>query len=1028
LDYATSQQLPIIWYRFDEGDADPATFFYYLRESMERLCSAHSTLPLLTPEYLAGLIPFTRKFFRAFNNLYTGKAIIVFDNYQDVPATADLHQFLPVGLMELGLNFTIFVASRQKPPYSYARLLLQPDMKQFGWNALKLDRKETYDICRAKLNGEPQSSLVDRYYEVSDGWISGLLLLLEKGINIDNVATIDIGQHDEIFNYFAGEIFRNLDDDTRKFLLYTSLFPKYNVSMAEKLLPGVDAGGICEYLVSHNYFTMRIDEPQPAYEYHPLFRAFLQKTAAQEISPKQLAGLHKNAVDILVEIDHINDAANLAITSENWEALTNIILGNAQELIEQGRYSLLHNWTSSLPELERDNNYWLKYWSGVAKIFIDPLSARTMLEQAYQQAYQQQDWIACAACWSDYVDTYVICWSEFFSLDPWLSDIQTLYFQIEADLPDLIRGRFCTAVFIAFMYRQPQNPHMGEWADTIRTIYLKTANNRLRLYIGAHLLMYDMWWIGDIARARALLDVLRPREAATNNDPFFNTLLSVMDAGLCWMIADNKEAINAAERGLALAADTGLTIWNTFTVAQATFGALSENDFQKAAEFIAFMQNNLQPSRYVDAAWLSYIKAWYEYALGNIRQAHAHLVHAKELIDQSGVYYFTAAVYNNLGKVLVEMGEPRQGYELIDTAATMGEAMGSATLPYLTWLFRSQLSHQAGDYNNAVACMKKSLSFARRYGLISHAWWSSEAMSQTYMLALENNVEVDYVTQIIYKRRLHPPHSASNSEIWPFPVKIYTLGRFALTIDGNAVNFEGKGRKKPFDLLKAIIAFGSQNVSDEKLSEALWPDADGDASYRSFKTTLYRLRKILAFDNVLTIQNGKISLNPHYCWVDIWSLEHLLNSLERSHELTRDELLMATDRALELYQGGFLEGENDDYWALTFRERLRSRWLRSLQSSTHALGKQGDCQRVIRLYQRALEIDPFSEELSRSLMSCYIVNGKHGEAVSLYHRCEKMLATMGLKPSAQTQNLLRLAEDGSDPAVLRKLCTACQTG
>src|SRR5215475_1832679 len=48
-----------LWYQVDEGDADVATFFYFLGLAAP---GRRRPLPLLTPEYRQGLAIFTRRF------------------------------------------------------------------------------------------------------------------------------------------------------------------------------------------------------------------------------------------------------------------------------------------------------------------------------------------------------------------------------------------------------------------------------------------------------------------------------------------------------------------------------------------------------------------------------------------------------------------------------------------------------------------------------------------------------------------------------------------------------------------------------------------------------------------------------------------------------------------------------------------------------------------------------------------------------------------------------------------------------
>ena len=95
----------------------------------------------------------------------------------------------------------------------------------------------------------------------------------------------------------------------------------------------------------------------------------------------------------------------------------------------------------------------------------------------------------------------------------------------------------------------------------------------------------------------------------------------------------------------------------------------------------------------------------------------------------------------------------------------------------------------------------------------------------------------------------------STFHTWPWPTKIFTLGRFEILIEDKPIDAT-RLQKKPLILLKALIALGGEGVGEETLSELLWPDAEGDAAYTSFRTTLFRLRRSLGSDAILCTKAG----------------------------------------------------------------------------------------------------------------------------------------------------------------------------
>ncbi len=71
---------------------------------------------------------------------------------------------------------------------------------------------------------------------------------------------------------------------------------------------------------------------------------------------------------------------------------------------------------------------------------------------------------------------------------------------------------------------------------------------------------------------------------------------------------------------------------------------------------------------------------------------------------------------------------------------------------------------------------------------------------------------------------------------------------------------------------KVLIALGGSNVAEVKITESIWPDADGDAAHQLFDTTLSRLRKLLGRADVLLNREGKLSLNKKICCLDTWAI------------------------------------------------------------------------------------------------------------------------------------------------------------
>ncbi len=173
--YLDARKLPCLWYQVDEGDADVATFFYYMGLAAKKAAPRQrKPLPLLTPEYLPGILTFSRRYFE---NLFSrlnpfahlessassrrmdtggrfkhkvgkGRFVIVFDNYQEVPEGLPFHEVLREGLSQVPDGINIILISRRDPPDAFVRLRANRLMDIIGWNELKFTLDETKGMIR----------------------------------------------------------------------------------------------------------------------------------------------------------------------------------------------------------------------------------------------------------------------------------------------------------------------------------------------------------------------------------------------------------------------------------------------------------------------------------------------------------------------------------------------------------------------------------------------------------------------------------------------------------------------------------------------------------------------------------------------------------------------------------------------------------------------------------------------------------------------------------------------------------------
>ncbi|HEX7926022.1 MAG TPA: BTAD domain-containing putative transcriptional regulator, partial [bacterium] len=235
-------------------------------------------------------------------------------------------------------------------------------------------------------------------------------------------------------------------------------------------------------------------------------------------------------------------------------------------------------------------------------------------------------------------------------------------------------------------------------------------------------------------------------------------------------------------------------------------------------------------------------------------------------------------------------------------------------------------------------------------------------------------------------------------------VRVHVLGRFLVEVDGEALALSPRGKRKPLELLKVLIALEGAQASVAEITETLWPDAEGDKGYRTFSITLNRLRGLVGHDAV-RLQGGRLSLNADLCWVDAFHFSKLV--ADAATEAGVDRVADLAGGAVALYRGPFLPGEFDLPEVLSARDRLHGQFLRLVETCGDRLAAV-NADRGMILYRRGIETDPLAESFYLRLMEQLNRQGRATEAITLYQRAERLFeSSLGSRPSPQ---LIALAE------------------
>lgn len=1020
--YLKERNLPCIWYQIDAGDGDIASLFHYMGIAARYAAPRYKKpLPHLTPEYLAGLPVFTRNFFRdLFGRLNPrspsfskgGKKrgfIIVFDNYQEAPADSLLHEVMLNGLSEIPAGINVIIAGRIQIPPVMTRLQATEALSLLDYGEIRLTAEESIGIGQLRIGKKGiNKDTILSLHEKTQGWVAGLVLMLEQ-VKARRIHDKSVGQAatQVVFDYFAGEIFQRADKTTQEFLLKTSFFPKITATAASALSGIRQAGAMLNDLVRRNYFTYRSAVEEKSYEYHPLFREFLMSRSHEAYPEGELKLLKQQAAGLLSERGEIENAAGLLKEAGDLEALIGLILKHARTLVAHGRSQTLSEWIVSVPEPLRDKMPWLLYYLGLCRVPFNPGEARRLFEQAFSLFKADDDPAGTLLAWSELVFCIFHESANFGEVTRYFKAFDSLPENLRTPLSMELEARVAACMIIGGnILPQRLRPDTAAWADRMLALLQADIDINLRLQAGVDLFIYYMWR-GLFTKAAVVMQLLNNAVKSPEARHLEQIMVKVTDAIYRWLItAEAQISLQVVQDALAEAERTGVRIWDFHLLSHGCAAALTIGDLSKAKELLGALTQLLPAARPLDKAYYYYLAAWHAIQRDDIQKAHRQLSVIKEMKDVLVMPFSKALFLLASAQVCHRIGDSAQALQDVHAAMNEAREMNSRMLEFMAQLTAAQIALDSGNEAEAVQSLRLGMAVGREEGLMNTFGWLPPVMSRLCAKALEHNIETDYVQMLIKRRGLIPPEGFM-SELWPWPIKIYTLGRFGLLIDGKPIQSSKKARKKPLEMLKVIISLGGREVREEEITDLLWPEAEGDAGHKSFEVTLIRLRRLIGNDKAIRLQRGIITLDSRYCFVDAWNFERLIRRADASwNENKQTESIQFSEKAIDRYKGNFLKEDRWQPYTLSMRERLKGKFIRSLIRTGRYYEDAGDINRAAELYQKGIEVDNLCEEIYRHLMLCYQRLGLKAEVMTAYHRCrDAMTAILNTEPSARTKEI-----------------------
>ena len=350
---------PCYWYKLDRTDRDWTFHISYLIEAISKRHKgfgrrAHSMLQQLggpgssRPGVAAYLLA-------DMHERLTEPCTFIIDDWQYVNAVTEVRGLWNQILRDAPPTCRFVFASRVKPRLQFARFKTHSGYAELRTDSLRFTEPEIAELFRDVYNDPLEPSELTELERRTEGWAASLQLVevsLRERSSPDArrefIESITATSDSDLFEFLAEEVLDQQPEETRNFLLTTSILQQITPEVAERLAGVHDGSKELLGLEHRGLFTSRLDENR--YRYHNLFRDFLERRLVAERSEAEVVGLHIHAASYFETSEQWPEAIHHYLRAGLQRQAARLIAKYGEESVAEGRLGLVDEWLRQLPE------------------------------------------------------------------------------------------------------------------------------------------------------------------------------------------------------------------------------------------------------------------------------------------------------------------------------------------------------------------------------------------------------------------------------------------------------------------------------------------------------------------------------------------------------------------------------------------------------------------------------------------------------------------------------------------------------
>jgi DNA-binding SARP family transcriptional activator len=1048
-----SDKREFAWFSASKDINNPYTFFYYLTYALKRINKEFGASTLQ-------IIDTVKQEERRFQNLsdaieeiagtfindcqqhFTSEIYFVIDDLHNINNSEWLRTSFNKLFENMPQNFHLIITSRVIPEFNLPKLSARRSLFQIKSNDLNFTIEEITNLLKNIYSLNYSDDDIKFLGNKLGGWITGIHLIIQAYGGHFNKAKFQPDDVPEnIFDFFANEIFENLENSAREFLLNTALLESLDPLVCDHILGITTSRKMINELLNKNIFIqpINLDDNPPQntstvkhYSYQDLFRKFLVSKLGELKSKEEVNSLLKKFHRYYLDINDIESAINYGLLAGEYKLAVPLIVKHFQKYFDEGKFENLWKWFDALPNnTEIEMPKLLLYKSKLFKFYLGDLEkALQYIEKAIEQIEEQNEkeltidcYIAKADILLDFgknkeviqdlsklaeVQTtpenrakilYTLGYSHFMNSDYNKSlDFLNKALEIcsEHDFKEIQLDIFTVMGYIYI--------NRGEYIKG--TFYyekiVERSNNLFKKFVSLCNLVLVCSRSGKYEKAR---DYIAAAEELFRRftTPIFEGAFLLANLSLRYDVGDFEESLELLEKINTIARKLdrkGLTYLS----------------YELMAETYYYLGKPAKSSEYLDLS-KKYFDEHNKFDMLHHSCSEAML--RKKARQLEGVDKILIEAYSFYKDNMFEENRVKMGFHLADYYQLAN--MPETALQYL----REALT---------IGVEKEYISFFERQVLDSR---------NLFDLAIENKIEKAFIKAIIeslidrknyewLSDECRQRISRKTEEL--YDIKMVCFGGLEFKVRGRNIPEEKWIRKKRKLILAYLLLNPNVTLTKDKIINMFYPDTPLDTADNIFHQTISNIRGALKFKTDELVKNTKekkgsgkdkkekqtafspqlilyedkvLKLNPDYIYMaDVLEFNQLYNSFKVTG-ISIEKKIDFGKKAFELYKGELLAGYYDQ-WCEDLRQDYLNKFIRLSEDLIEYLKSRENLEEVILYSDKLLKADKLNEKAYLNIIES---NVKMNNASRAKERFSQMLRTfeseLGETPAIETMERVK---------------------